>query len=52
MEAFLNSKGKRLMSWDEIVEGGLSKDATTLRWRHEATKKQIEILNINSCPHG
>ena len=38
MEAFLNSKGKRLMGWDEIVEGGLSKDATMMWWRNWAPK--------------
>ncbi len=34
IEVFLKSKGKRLMGWDEIVEGGLSKDATMMWWRN------------------
>lgn len=36
IEAFLNSKGKELMGWDEIVEGGLSKGATMMWWRNWA----------------
>jgi len=36
IEAFLNSKGKRLLGWDEIVEGGLSKDGTMMWWRNWA----------------
>ncbi|KVV15723.1 family 20 glycosylhydrolase [Flavobacterium sp. TAB 87] len=38
IEAFLNSKGKRLLGWDEIVEGGLSKDGTMMWWRNWAPK--------------
>lgn len=36
IEAFLNSKGKRLLGWDEIVEGGLSDDTTMMWWRNWA----------------
>lgn len=36
IETFLNSKGKKLLGWDEIVEGGLSKDATVMWWRNWA----------------
>ena len=38
IEKFLHSKGKRLMGWDEIVEGGLSKDASMMWWRNWAPK--------------
>ncbi|MEC3906673.1 family 20 glycosylhydrolase [Tamlana sp. 2201CG12-4] len=38
IEKFLNSKGKRLLGWDEIVEGGLTKDATVMWWRNWAPK--------------
>lgn len=38
IEKFLHSKGKRLMGWDEIAEGGLSKDATMMWWRNWAPK--------------
>lgn len=33
VEKFLNSKGKRLMGWDEILEGGLAPNATVMSWR-------------------
>lgn len=34
---FLNSKGRSLIGWDEIVEGGLAKDATVMLWRDRET---------------
>jgi hexosaminidase len=33
VENFLNSKGKKLIGWDEILEGGLAPDATVMSWR-------------------
>ncbi|MCH7898620.1 MAG: family 20 glycosylhydrolase, partial [Proteobacteria bacterium] len=33
IEKFLNSKGKRLIGWDEILEGGLAPNATVQSWR-------------------
>jgi hexosaminidase len=33
MEKFLNSKGKNLIGWDEILEGGLAPEATVMSWR-------------------
>jgi hexosaminidase len=33
MEAHLNAHGRRLIGWDEILEGGLSPDATVMSWR-------------------
>lgn len=33
MEKFINSKGKKLVGWDEILEGGLAPDATVMSWR-------------------
>lgn len=35
IEKFLNSKGKKLIGWDEILEGGLSKTAAVMSWRGE-----------------
>jgi hexosaminidase len=32
MERFLKSKGRRLVGWTEIVEGGLAPDATVQSW--------------------
>ena len=33
MEKFINSKGKKLIGWDEILEGGLAPNATVMSWR-------------------
>lgn len=36
MDAFLTSKGKKLIGWDEILEGGLSPNAAVMSWRGES----------------
>jgi hexosaminidase len=33
MDAFLASKGRRLIGWDEILEGGLAENAVVMSWR-------------------
>jgi hexosaminidase len=33
IDRFLTSKGRKLMGWDEILEGGLSPNATVMSWR-------------------
>ncbi|NQU35221.1 MAG: beta-N-acetylhexosaminidase [Bacteroidetes bacterium] len=33
MEKFLNSHGRRIIGWDEILEGGLAPNATVMSWR-------------------
>ncbi|MEM7186496.1 MAG: beta-N-acetylhexosaminidase [Bacteroidota bacterium] len=33
IEAFVNSKGKKIIGWDEILEGGLAPNATVMSWR-------------------
>ncbi len=33
IEGFLNTKGKRLIGWDEILEGGLAPNAAVMSWR-------------------
>jgi hexosaminidase len=35
MEKYLNSKGKKLIGWDEILEGGLAPNAAVMSWRGE-----------------
>jgi hexosaminidase len=35
MEALLQSRGRRLIGWDEILEGGLAPNATVMSWRGE-----------------
>ncbi|MBB6108336.1 hexosaminidase [Mucilaginibacter lappiensis] len=36
IEKFLNKNGKSLIGWDEILEGGLTPNATVMSWRGEA----------------
>jgi hexosaminidase len=33
LEQLLKSKGKKLLGWDEILEGGLAPEATVMSWR-------------------
>ena len=40
VEKIIQSKGKKLIGWDEILEGGLAPDATVMSWR--GTKGGIE----------
>ena len=35
IENFLNQKGKQIIGWDEILEGGLAPNATVMSWRGE-----------------
>jgi len=35
MDAFLSERGRRLVGWDEILEGELSPDAIVMSWRGE-----------------
>ena len=35
MEKFLNSKGKKIIGWDEILEGEVAPNATIMSWRGE-----------------
>lgn len=36
MEKYINSKGKQIIGWDEILEGGLAPNATVMSWRGTA----------------
>lgn len=33
IEEFVNSKGKKIIGWDEIIQGGLAPNATVMSWR-------------------
>jgi hexosaminidase len=35
MDAYLTERGRRLIGWDEILEGGLAPNATVMSWRGE-----------------
>ena len=35
IEKFLNNHGRRLLGWDEILQGGIATNATVMSWRGE-----------------
>jgi hexosaminidase len=35
IEKFINSKGRKIIGWDEILEGGLAPNATVMSWQSE-----------------
>lgn len=45
IEKYLNSKGRQIIGWDEILEGGLAPNATVMSWRGE--KGGIEAAKQN-----
>lgn len=54
MEKFVESKGRHIIGWDEILEGGLAPNATVMSWRgvaggiEAATQKHNVIMTPNS----
>jgi hexosaminidase len=49
VEKIVESKGKKFMGWDEILEGGLAPSAAVMSWRGikggiEAAKKKHEVV--------
>lgn len=49
MEKFVESKGKHIIGWDEILEGGLAPNATVMSWRGvgggiEAAKQHHDVI--------
>jgi hexosaminidase len=49
IEKYVNSKGKQIIGWDEILEGGLAPNATVMSWRGEeggiaAAKQQHQVI--------
>ena len=49
MEKYLNSKGKQIIGWDEILEGGLAPNAAVMSWRGnkggiEAAKSKHKVV--------
>ena len=45
MEKFIASKGRKLLGWDEILEGGLAPGSTVMSWRGE--KGGIEAASMD-----
>lgn len=54
MDKYIASKGRRLIGWDEILEGGLAPGATVMSWRGEkggieaAKQKHDVVMSPNS----
>lgn len=54
IDKFVTSKGRRIIGWDEILEGGLSPNATVMSWRgveggiDAARQKHDVIMSPNS----
>lgn len=49
IEKFVNSKGRAIIGWDEILEGGLAENATVMSWRGEvggiaAAKQNHDVI--------
>ncbi len=56
MEKYVNAKGRRIIGWDEILEGGLAPNATVMSWRGEdggiAAAKQGHDVIITANSYG
>jgi len=49
IQSIVRAKGKKMIGWDEILEGGLSSDVAIMLWRNpargiEASKKKHEVI--------
>lgn len=55
IEKFVNSKGRNIIGWDEILEGGLAPNATIMSWRGEeggiAAAKQKHHVIMTPSPY-
>ncbi len=55
VEKFLNTKGRTIIGWDEILEGGLAPNAVVMSWRGEAggieaAKQNHEVIMTPGNP--
>ncbi|MBM3431944.1 MAG: beta-N-acetylhexosaminidase [Bacteroidetes bacterium] len=55
IEKYLNSKGKIMIGWDEILEGGLAPNAVVMSWRGEhggieAAKQKHNVIMTPGSP--
>lgn len=55
IEKYLNSKGKTIIGWDEILEGGLAPNAVVMSWRGEkggieAAKQKHGVIMTPGSP--
>lgn len=55
IEKFVSGKGRKIIGWDEILEGGLPPSATVMSWRGEAggiqaAKMQHDVIMTPGSP--
>ena len=55
MENFINGKGRKVIGWDEILEGGLGPNVTVMSWRGirggvEAAKQHHDVIMSPTNP--
>lgn len=55
MEKYINKKGRKIIGWDEILEGGLAPNATVMSWRGEeggieAAKQNHDVVMTPGSP--
>jgi hexosaminidase len=55
MEKYLNNKGRTIIGWDEILEGGLAPNAIVMSWRGEkggieAAKQKHQVIMTPTKP--
>jgi len=55
VEKYLNSKGRKIIGWDEILEGGLAPNATVMSWRGitggiAAAKQEHDVIMTPETP--
>lgn len=55
IEKYINSKGKKIIGWDEILEGGLAPNATVMSWRGiqggiDAARQHHDVIMTPESP--
>jgi hexosaminidase len=52
-DKFLNARGRRLIGWDEILEGGLAQNAAVMSWRGEEAGIEAAMAghDVVMAPH-
>ena len=44
IEKFLNSKGRKIIGWDEILEGGIAPNATIMSWHGDKPGRKAAVM--------
>lgn len=49
IENYLNARGKKIIGWDEILEGGIPQRATVMSWRgerEESMRQKPDMMSL------